>query len=166
MSKRFPVTETSFVLDGLFEEKYKLYIDGDGIAASGKDVKSSANGDMLLIVADRLTVDLKGQLLWETTGKPVKNALVSRSWYPWELNQYDMSLTLDRFETETDAQGNFTFSNLTQERYQLLIRAVQTVFDKETETYQRVQIHKQVTLPAGSDEIYPIYLGKADGTPF
>ena len=77
-----------------------------------------------------------------------------------------MSLTLDRFETEIDAQGHFAFSNLTQERYQLLIRAVQTVFDKETETYQRVQIHKQVTLPAGSDEIYPIHLGKADGTPF
>ncbi len=166
MSKRFPITETSFVLDGLFEEKYKLYIDGDGIAASGKDVKSSANGDMLLIVADRPTVDLKGQVLWEATGKPVQNALVSKSWYPWELSPYEMSLTLDRFETETDAEGNFAFSNLTQERYQLLIRVVQTVFEKETETYQRIQIHKKVTLPAGNDEIYPIYLGKADGTPF
>ncbi len=77
-----------------------------------------------------------------------------------------MSLTLDRFETETDAQGNFAFSNLTQERYQLLIRTVQTVFEKETETYQRVHIHKQVTLPTSSDEIYPIYIGKADGTAF
>ncbi len=58
------------------------------------------------------------------------------------------------------------FPNLTQERYQINIRAVQSVFDKDTEKYQRVHIQKQVTLPAGSDEIYPIYLGKADGTPF
>ncbi len=166
MSKRFPVTETSFILDSFFEEKYKLNIVGNNIAATETHVKASASGDVLLIIADRPTVELKGQVFWEDTGIPVQNALVSRSWYPWELSTYDMSLTLDRFETETDAQGNFTFSDLTQERYQLLIRAVQTVFEKETETYQRVHIHKQVTLPASSDEIYPIYLGKADGTPF
>ena len=166
LSKPFPVTETAFVLDGLLEEKYKLYIVGDNIAATETDVKASANGDEVLIVADRQTVALNGQVLWSDTGKPVQNALISRSWYPWELSQYDMSLTLDRFETETDTQGRFAFPNLTQGRYQLHIRAVQSVFDKETQTYQRVHIQKQVTLPFCSDNTHNIYLGKADGTPF
>ena len=166
MSRRFPITETSFVLDGLLEEKYKLYIVGNNIAATEIAVKASANGDAVPIVADIPTVGIKGQVLWAETDEPMENAQVSRSWYPWELSPYDMSLILDRFQTDTDAQGVFTFSNLTQERYQLLIRVVKTVFEKETETYQRIHIHKQVTLPAGSDEIYPIYLGKADGTPF
>ena len=166
MSKRFPVTETTFVLDGLFEEKYRLYIAGDGIAATQINVKVTANGKEVFIIADRPTVGIKGQVLWADTGKPVRNALVSRAWYPWELSQYDMSLTLDRFETETDVQGKFAFSNLTQERYQLHIRAVQSVYEKETEKYQRVHIQKQVTIPFCTDNVYRIYLGKMDGTPF
>ena len=166
LSKRFPVTETTFVLDGLFEEKYRLYIAGDSIAATQINVKVTANGKEVFIVADRPTVGIKGQVLWADTGEPVRNALVSRAWYPWELSQYDMSLTLDRFETETEAQGKFAFSNLTQERYQLHIRAVQSVYEKETKTYQRVHIQKQVTIPICTDNVYRIYLGKMDGTPF
>ncbi len=166
MSKRFLVTETNFVLDGLFEEEYKLYIMGDNIAVTETDVKASADGDEILIVADRLTVALNGQVLWSDTGEPVENALISRSWYPWELSRYDMSLTLDRFETESDAQGRFAFTNLTQGRYNLHIRVVQSVFDKETQSYQRVHIQKQVAIPFSSDGTHPIYLGKADGTPF
>ena len=53
LSKRFPVTETTFVLDGLFEEKYRLYIAGDGIAATQINVKVTANGKEVFIVADR-----------------------------------------------------------------------------------------------------------------
>ncbi len=166
MSKQFPVTETTFVLDGLFEEKYKLYITGEGIAATEMDAKASANGREVFIVADKPTVELKGQVLWADTGEPVQHALVSRSWYPWELNKYDMSLTLDRFETETDAQGKFSFSNLTQERYQLHIRAVKSVFERNAGIYQRVHIQKEVTIPVCSDNTHNIYLGKADGTPF
>ncbi len=166
MSKRFPVTEPTFKLDGILEEKYRLYIAGDGIAATQINVKVTANGKEVFIVADRPTVGLKGQVLWADTGKPVQNALVSRAWYPWELSKYDMSLTLDRFETETDAQGKFAFSNLTQERYQLHIRAVQSVYEKETEKYQRVHIQKQVAIPICTDNVYRIYLGKMDGTPF
>ncbi|MDE0084704.1 MAG: carboxypeptidase-like regulatory domain-containing protein [Candidatus Poribacteria bacterium] len=166
MSKQFPVTETTFVLEGLFEEKYKLYIIGNSIAATEIDAKASANGREVFIVADKPTVGLKGQLLWADTGEPVQHALVSRSWYPWELSKYDMSLTLDRFETETDAQGRFSFSNLTQERYQLYIRAVKSVFERDTEIYQRVHIQKEVTIPVCSDNTHNIYLGKADGTPF
>ncbi len=166
MSKQFPVTETTFVLDGLFEEKYKLYIAGDGIAATKMNVKASANGQEVVIVADKPTVELKGQVLWADTGKPMRSALVSRSWYPWELSRYDMSLTLDRFETETDAQGRFAFSNLTQGRYLLNIRAVQSVFKKETQIYHRVHIQKEVAIPVCSDNTHRIYLGKADGTPF
>ena len=166
VSKRLPVVETTFVLDGLFEEKYKLYIMGDSIAATETVVNASENGDAVLIVADRPTVGLSGHVLWSDTGASVQNASISRSWYPWELNRYDMSLTLDRFETETDAQGRFAFPYLTQGRYQLHIRTVQSVFDKETQTYQRVHIQKQVTIPFCSDNEHHIYLGKADGTPY
>ena len=166
MSKQFPVTETTFVLDGLFEEKYKLYITGDGIAATEIDAEASANGEEVFIVADRPTSEIRGQVLWADTGEPVQNGLVSRSWYPWELSQYDMSLTLDRFETETDAQGRFSFSNLTQERYQLSIRAVISVFEKETGIYQRVHIQKEVAIPVCNDNTHRIHLGKADGTSF
>ena len=166
LSKRFPITETAFMLDGLFEEKYTFYVAGDGIAATGINVKASANGEEAFIIADRPVVGIKGQVLWADTGEPVRNAVISRSWYPWELSQHDMSLTLDRFKTETDAQGKFAFSNLTQERYQLHIRAVQSVYEKETKTYQRVHIQKQVTIPFCTDNVYRIYLGKMDGTPF
>ncbi len=166
LSRRYPLTESTFILDGLFEEEYTLYITGDGVAATKTDVKASANSDEILIVADRPTVEIKGQVIWAGTNKPVYNALVSRAWYPWELSQYDMSLTLDRFETEADAEGKFSFSNLTQGRYQLQIRAVQSTFDKETQSYQRAYIQKLVTIPVCSGNIQRIYLGKADGTPF
>ena len=166
VSKRFPVTQPTFMLEGLLEEKYMLYIAGDGIAATHINVKAAANGKEVLIVADRPTVGLKGQVLWADTGKPVQNALVSRSWYPWELSIYDMSLTLDRFETETDAQGKFALSNITQKHYQLHIRAVQSVFEKEIKKYQRVYIQKRVAIPFCTDNVHRIYLGKADGTPF
>ena len=166
MSKQFPVTETTFVLEGLFEEKYKLYITGDSIAATEIDAKASANGREVFIVADKPTVGLKGQVLWADTGEPMQHALVSSSWYPWELSKYDLSLTLDRFETETDTQGRFSFSNLTQERYQLRIRAVKSMFERDIGIYQRVHIQKVVTIPTCSDDSHRIYLGKADGTPF
>ena len=166
LSRRYPLTEQTFMLDGLFEEAYTLYITGDGVAATKTDVKASANKDEILIVADRPMVKIKGKVVWAGTNKPVQNALVSRAWYPWELSQYDMSLTLDRFETETDAKGRFSFSNLTQGRYQLQIRAVQSTFDKETQSYQRAYIQKLVTIPVCSDNIQRVYLGKADGTPF
>ena len=167
LSKRFPVTQPTFVLDGLFEEKYSLYIAGEGIATTDK-LKCQADVDSgeVLIVADRPTVELKGQVLWADTGEPVQNASVSRSWYPWELTQYDMSLTLDRFETETDAQGQFAFSNLTQAQYQLRIRAVQSVFEKGVDAYQHVDLQKQVAIPACSDNVHRIYIGKADGPAF
>ncbi len=166
LSRRYPLTEPSFTLDGLFEEEYTVYITGDGVAATKTDVKASAISNNILIVADRPTVEIKGQVFWADTNRPVHNALVSRAWYPWELSQYDMSLTLDRFETEADTEGKFSFSNLTQGRYQLQIRAVQSTFDKETQAYQRAYIQKLVTIPVCSDNIQCIYLGKADGTPF
>ena len=166
MSKRFPVTEQTFLIDGLFEEQYTVYLIGDGIAASATDVKASENGGEVFIVADKSTVGIKGQLLWTDTGKPIQNAVVSRSWYPWELSRYDMSLTLDRFETRTDVQGMFSFTNLTQARYELNIRVVRSKFDKDLKTYRRVQIQKQVTIPYCSGNIQRVYIGKSDGTQF
>ena len=166
MSKRFPVTEQTFLIDGLFEEQYTVYLIGDGISATATDVKASENGEEVFIVADKSTVGINGQLFWTDTVEPVQNAVVSRSWYPWELSRYDMSLTLDRFETVTDVQGKFSFTNLTQARYELNIRAIQSKFDKDLKTYQRVQIQKQVTIPYCSGNIQRIYIGKSDGTQF
>ena len=165
LARYFPVTESTFGIDGLFAEKYSLYISGDGISAAHIDVDAATHTEELLIVADRPTATLKGHVLWADTGEPVRNAIVSRSWYPWELHPSDMAMTLDRFQVETDTHGEFGFSDLTETRYQLHIRTVRAVLDETAERYQRIHIHKQVTIPAPGNA-YRIYLGKRDGTPF
>ena len=165
LSKHFPVAESAFVVDGLFAEKYIFYIVGNGISATRIDADTSANPEEVLVVADQPTTTLQGQVFWADTGKPVHNAVVSRSWYPWELQPYDMSMTLDRFEVETDVHGKFEFHNLTETHYQLHIRAVHAVLEAATERYQRTLIYKQVEIPASGTE-YRIYIGRQDGTPF
>lgn len=165
LSKYFPVTESAFVIEGLFAEKYILYISGDGISATSINIDASTNAGELLIVADRPAATLQGQVLWADTGEPVHNAIVSRSWYPWELHPSDMSMTLDRFAVETDAHGKFKFANLTEARYQLHIRAVHAVLKGTEEHYQRTRVHKQVAVP-NTGTAYRIYLGRRDGTPF
>ncbi len=165
LSKHFPVAESVFVVDGLFSEKYIFYIVGNGISATRIDADASANPEEVLVVADQPTTTLQGQVFWADTGKPVHNAVVSRSWYPWELQPYDMSMTLDRFEVETDVRGKFEFHNLTETHYQLHIRAVHAVLEAATERYQRTLIYKQVEIPASGTE-YRIYIGRQDGTPF
>ena len=165
LSKHFPVAESAFVVDGLFSEKYIFYIVGNGISATRIDADASANPEEVLVVAGQPTTTLQGQVFWADTGKPVHNAVVSRSWYPWELQPYDMSMTLDRFEVETDVRGKFEFHNLTETHYQLHIRAVHAVLEAATERYQRTLIYKQVEIPASGTE-YRIYIGRQDGTPF
>lgn len=165
LSKHFPVAESAFVVDGLFAEKYIFYIVGNGISATRIDADASANPEEVLVVADQPPTTLQGQVFWADTGEPVHNAVVSRSWYPWELQPYDMSMTLDRFEVETDVHGKFEFHNLTGTHYQLHIRAVHAVLEASTERYQRTLIYKQVEIPASSTE-YRIYIGRQDGTPF
>lgn len=165
LSRRFPVAESAFVVDGLFAEKYTLYIVGDGISATPIDVDVSMNPEQFSVIADQPTTTLQGQIFWADTGKPVHNAVISRSWYPWELHPYDMSMTLDRFEVETDRQGKFKFHNLTQANYRIHIRAVDAVFEATVERYQRTLIHKKIEVPASNTE-YRIYIGRRDGTPF
>lgn len=165
LSKSFPVTTSTFIVGGLFAEKYIFYIVGKGVSATRIDVDASVNSKEVLVVADRPVAVLQGQVLWADTGKPVHHAVVSRSWYPWELHPSDMSMTLDRFEAETDAEGKFKFDNLTEDRYQLYIRAVHTAFGDPTERYQRTLVHKQIEIPACGTG-YRIYLGSRDGTPF
>ena len=161
----FPATESTFTVDGLFSGLYTLYIVGDGISATAINVEAAQNSEAVLIIADRPTSTLQGQVLWADTGEPVHNAVVSRSWYPWELSPSDLSLTLDRFEVETDTDGKFKFDNLTEKPYQLYIRAVHAKFETATKRYQRARIHKQIEVPI-LGTVYRIYLGKRDGTPF
>ena len=165
LSRHFPITASDFVVDGLFAEKYTLYIVGDGISATPIDVDVSTNPEQFSVIADQPTTTLQGQIFWADTGKPVHNAVISRSWYPWELHPYDLSMTLDRFEVETDRHGKFKFHNLTQASYQLHIRAVDAVFEATAERYQRTLIHKKIEIPAADTE-YRIYIGRRDGTPF
>ena len=165
LSRHFPVTESTFIVDGLFAGKYTLYIVGDGISATRIDVDASMNPEQFAIVADQPMTTLQGQVFWADTGKPVHSAIISRSWYPWELHPYDMSMTLDRFEVETDKHGKFKFHNLTQASYQLHIRAVDVVFEATAERYRRTLIHKQIEMSAARTE-YRIYIGRRDGTPF
>ena len=165
LSRHFPATEPAFIVDGLFSGAYTLYIVGDGISATAINTEVSANSEAVFMIADHPGSTLQGQVLWADTAEPVRNASVSRSWYPWELNPSDMSMTLDRFEAETDTNGKFKFDNLTEKRYQLHIRAVHAVFEDATERYQRTLIYKQVEIPA-PDTVYRIYLGRQDGIPF
>lgn len=165
LSRYFPVTEPTFTIDGLFAERYTLYIVGDGISATSVDVDASASPEGVHVLADQPTTTLRGQILWADTGEPAPNAVVSRAWYPWELHPHDISMTLDRFELVTDTHGNFEFSNLTDARYQLHIRAVHAVHDADTGRYKRRRVHKQVEVSVTSTA-YRIYLGKRDGTPF
>ena len=165
LSKSFPVAVSTFTVDGLFAEKYTIYITGDSISATGIDVDVSVDPEELLIVADQPLKVLQGRVLWADTGEPVHNAIVSRWWYPWELHPSDVSMTLDRFEVETDTDGKFKFDNLTEARYQLHIRAVRAVFENATARYQRTLIRKQIEIPACGTG-YDIYLGSRDGTPF
>ncbi len=165
LSRYFPGSEPTFTIDGLFAEKYTLYVVGDGISAVNIDVDASTKPEAVHVVADQPTAILRGHVRWADTGEPVPNAIVSRAWYPWELHPHDMSMTLDRFEVETDTHGNFEFSNLTDARYQLHIRAVHAVHDADTGRYRRRLVHKQVEVPAAGTT-YRIYLGKRDGTPF
>ena len=165
LSRLFPVTASAFVVDGLFPGKYILYLVGDDISATRIEVEASVDAKEVLVVADQPTITLQGQVLWADTGEPVRSAIVSRSWYPWELHTYDMSMTLDRFEVETDAHGKFKFCNLTETHYQLRIRAINPVFEAAAERYQRTFIHKEIEIPAVGTP-YRIYIGKRDGTPF
>lgn len=165
LSRHFPVTESTFTVDGLFSGLYRLYIVGDGISATAINVEASPNSEGVSIIADRPTSTLQGHVLWADTGEPVPNAVVSRSWYPWELNPADMSMTLDRFEVKIDTDGKFKFDNLTEKPYQLYIRAVHAEFEIDTKRYQRINIHKQIEIPIPGIG-YRIYLGKRDGTPF
>ncbi|MDE0010185.1 MAG: carboxypeptidase-like regulatory domain-containing protein [Candidatus Poribacteria bacterium] len=183
LSRHFPATQPNFIVDGLFSGTYMLYIVGEGISATAVNVEvgnrssllqkkegisatainaeASTNSKTVFIIADRPESTLQGQVLWAATSEPVRNAVVSRSWYPWELNPSDMSMTLDRFEAETDINGNFKFDNLTENRYQLHIRAVHAVFDNATKSYQRNLIHKRIEIPVPGTA-YRIYLGKQD----
>ncbi|MYI93374.1 carboxypeptidase regulatory-like domain-containing protein [Candidatus Poribacteria bacterium] len=170
MSRRFDVSAQEFVLDGLFEGEYTLFITASDFTSNGMNVEAGEDegtwDNAILVVADKPTISLMGQVMWSDTGEPVKNAVVIRSWYPWDLDRYDMSLTLDRFETETDAEGKFAFSGLTQGRYALLIRAVDTVWINETRKYKRIYMQKQVEIPICSDNTHHIYLGRQDGRTF
>ena len=165
LSRYFPATASIFTVDGLFSGVYTFYIVGDGISATAINVEASPNSEAVSIIADRPTSTLQGHVRWADTGDPVHNAIVSRSWYPWELNPSDLSMTLDRFEVETDTDGNFKFDNLTEKPYQLYIRAVHAEFETDTNRYQRTRIHKQVEIPIPGTA-YRIYLGKRDGTSF
>ncbi len=166
MSRRFDMAAQEFVLDGLFGGEYKAFITASNFTSIGMNVEAGENDDGILVVADRPTRSLMGQVMWSDTGEPVENAVVVRSWYPWDLDRYDMSLTLDRFETETDAEGKFVFSGLTQGRYALLIRTVHTVWVNETRKYKRIYTQKQVEIPICSDNTHHIYLGRQDGRTF
>lgn len=164
LTKRFPVAEPTFTIEGLFAEKYAVYVVGDGIAAASVEVDAAADTTTLL-TADAPTKRLQGYVYWADTGEPVRNALITRSWYPWELDTYDMSMTLERFETETDVQGQFQFENVTDGRYQLRIRAVNAALDEKTGSYQRALIQKLVDIPACGNA-YHIYVGRQDGMPY
>ena len=136
---------------------------GSGLSAVSTEVDLllSERPDAVVFVGQP-TVSLRGQVLWADTQKPLAEALVRRSWYPWELEIHDLSSSLERFEAHTDAQGVFDFTNVTPGDYLLRV----TYMDSAESAKE--QIHKQVRLSVGasSESCYRLYLGKQDGRDF
>lgn len=167
ITRRFPSTETEFSIDGLPRKEYALYVVSDKIAARGTTVDlTSGDGEVTLFV-EGPSVALRGQVLWADTGRPVSEASVGRSWYPWELEIYDNSSSVRRFEVETDEDGKFEFLNLTPGRYILFIGYSDVSFETDSGSPERKIIHKRIELTVGnSGEPYIFYLGRRDGSSF
>ena len=105
--------------------------------------------------------NLTGRLLWANTKEPVKDAIILRSWYPWELEPYYRLVDFQQFDVNTNAQGVFEFQNVFEGgRYLLEIRCVDPNTG-EVGSKKRV-IRKHVEVFAGQDVNCVIYVGKED----
>ena len=155
-----------FNIEGLPKERYILCVVGNNISATGIEVDATLGSQEVIVFVNRMSSVLRGRVLWADTKEPVVGALVSRSWYPWELEIYDLpSMVLHRFEVETDEKGAFKFSNLSQGRYILQISYVDVSFERSSGSRKKNIIRKRIELPV-CGKSYVFYLGRKDGKSF
>ncbi|MCD6505203.1 carboxypeptidase regulatory-like domain-containing protein [Candidatus Poribacteria bacterium] len=159
LSTRLDIEKGAFRIDGIPAGGYQIYVLGEGISATGIDLEVTSENQSVDIFVERKSAKLRGHVLWANTRKPVSGALVSRSWYPWELEPYDLSsMVMSRFETKTDESGYFEFSDLTQGRYIIQISYVKLL--PKTGSYEREMIHKRFDVPECGE--YVFYLSSKD----
>ena len=160
-SRRFKRADGSFSIDGLARVAYSLYVVGEGLAPTNIRVDLTEGSKEVNIFVKSSMGTLSGRLLWANSKEPVKNALIYRSWYPWELEPYNMLGDFQRFEVSTNEYGAFEFQNVFEgERYVLAIRCVDPNTG-EVGSKKRV-IRKHVEVFAGQDVNCVIYVGKED----
>lgn len=121
VSQWFKEAPTQFQLQELTREKYTLYVVGKGFAAVGTSADLSSGETQVTLFIAQPSVQFRGRVLWADTQEPVVEALVRRSWYPWELEIYDLSLSMERFEATTNSQGEFEFDYVTPGTYDVAI---------------------------------------------
>ena len=160
-SRRFKRSDGSFSIDGLAKVAYSLYVVGEGLAPTNVRVDLT-NGDTEVNIFVKSSIkNLTGRLLWANTKEPVKNAIILRSWYPWELEPYHMLGDFQKFDANTNAHGVFEFQNVFEGgRYLLEIRYIEPNTDGVRS--KKRAIRKKVEVFASKDAECVIYIGKDD----
>ena len=160
-SRRFERADGSFSIEGLARAAYGLYVVGEGLAPTNIRVDLTDGDKEVNIFVKSSIANLTGRLLWANTKEPVKDAIILRSWYPWELEPYYRLVDFQQFDVNTNAQGVFEFQNVFEGgRYLLEIRCVDPNTG-EVGSKKRV-IRKHVEVFAGQDVNCVIYVGKED----
>ncbi|RLE63922.1 MAG: hypothetical protein DRJ47_08835 [Thermoprotei archaeon] len=161
VSRRFKRTNGSFSIEGLSGAKYRLYVVGDGLRASGITVDLISGDKEINLFVKPSSAHLHGQVLWADSKEPIREALVRRSWYPWELEPYDLTASFRRFEVSTDEQGRFEFKNVMEgNRYTLQIGCMDV--EKNPASSGKKLISKRIDVFASKDADYIIYVGRGD----
>ncbi len=160
-SRRFERAEGSFSIEGLSRVVYRLYVVGEGLAPTNIRVDLTEGDKEINIFVKSSIANLSGRLLWANSKEPVKNTLIRRSWFPWELEPNSMLGDFTRFEVSTNEQGIFAFQNVFEsKRYVLEARCVKPKAD-EVDSGKHV-IWKKIEVFACKDADYVIYVGTED----
>lgn len=160
-SRQFKRAKGSFSIEGLSNITYRLYVVGEGLEPTNIRVDLTEGDKEVNIFVKSSIANLSGRLLWADSKRPVKNVLIRRSWFPWELEPNSMLGDFTRFEVSTNEQGIFTFQNIFEgKRYVLAARCVKSKTD-EVDSEKRV-IWKKIEVVASKDADYVIYVGTKD----
>ena len=161
LSRNFERADGSFSIEGLARTDYRLYVVGEGLAPTNIRVDLT-NGDKDVNIFVKSSIaNLTGRLLWANTKEPVKDAIILRSWYPWELEPYYRLGDFQKFDININAHGVFKLQDVFEGgRYLLEIRCTDPNTNKIG--YKKRVIRKQIEVFAGQGVNCVIYVGKED----
>ena len=160
-SRRFKRADGSFNIDGLARAVYRLYVVGESLVPTNIRVDLTEGGKDVNVFVKSSNANLTGRLLWANTKEPIKDAIILRSWYPWELEPYYMLRDFQQFEVNTNEDGIFVFKNVFEgERYILGVRLVDPNIDGVR--FKKRVIRKEVEVFTGRDIDCTIYIGRED----